>query len=199
MRRSYLDDGPGRASLASGRTSDIRPERAFEDDTELTFVLPVPQRDSLSGRPSIGNRELNEDEEEQDDEVSLVEEVYEHESENADAEGDVSMQVPMHLETEKARPGRKKGQPIKKRAIKVSRYGIQYNSLPVGVVKKMATTFLRTSGFSKANLNKDTLEAIMQASDWFFEQVSEDLGTYAEHAGRKKTIDETDVITLMKR
>jgi hypothetical protein len=38
----------------------------------------------------------------------------------------------------------------------------------------------------------------MQASDWFFEQLGEDLQAYAKHAGRK-TIDESDVLTLMKR
>jgi len=38
----------------------------------------------------------------------------------------------------------------------------------------------------------------MLASDWFFEQVSDDLGAYSKHAGRK-TIDESDVVTLMAR
>lgn len=81
---------------------------------------------------------------------------------------------------------------------KVSRYGIPYPSLPTGVVKKLATTFARSSGNGKSKLNKDTVAAIMQATDWFFEQIGDDLGTYAKHAGRK-TIDETDIVTLMKR
>jgi len=87
---------------------------------------------------------------------------------------------------------------IKKRNIRVSKHGIQYPSLPAGVVKKIATRFARTSGNSKAKINKETLEAIMLASDWFFEQVSDDLGTYSRHAGRN-TIDESDVVTLMAR
>ncbi len=37
-------------------------------------------------------------------------------------------------------------------------------------------------------VTKEVLEAIMQASDWFFEQLSGDLGTYAKHACRR-TID----------
>lgn len=86
----------------------------------------------------------------------------------------------------------------KRKVIKVSKHGIPVPSLPVGVVKKMATNFARMSGNSKAKLNKDAMAAIMQATDWFFEQASADLGAYAEHAGRK-TIDESDVITLMKR
>jgi histone H3/H4 len=85
-----------------------------------------------------------------------------------------------------------------KKPIRVSRHGIPYSSLPAGVVKKLATTFARTSGSSSAKISKETLAAIQQASDWFFEQVSDDLGAYAGHAGRK-TIDETDVVTLMQR
>jgi histone H3/H4 len=66
------------------------------------------------------------------------------------------------------------------------------------VVKKLAAASAKTAGNSKAKLSKEALDAIMQASDWFFEQVSEDLGAYAAHAGRK-TIEESDVITLMTR
>ena len=88
--------------------------------------------------------------------------------------------------------------PAKKRKVKISKHGIQYPSLPAGVVKKLATTYARTGGNSKAKISKDTLDAVMQASDWFFEQVSDDLGAYAKHAGRK-TIEESDIITLMKR
>jgi histone H3/H4 len=87
---------------------------------------------------------------------------------------------------------------IKRKMVKVSKHGIQYPSLPAGVVKKLATTFARTSGNSKAKINKATLDAIMQATDWFFEQVSDDLAAYADHAGRK-TIDESDIVTLMTR
>lgn len=88
--------------------------------------------------------------------------------------------------------------PKAKKPIRVSKHGIQYPSLPPGVVKKLATTFARTGGSGNGKISKDALAAIMQASDWFFEQVSDDLGAYAEHAGRK-TIDENDVMTLMKR
>lgn len=190
LRSPYLDDGPGRISLASGRTSDIRPEAIPEDEAETTFVLPLPQRDSLPGRPSTAG--LNESDEENDDDNDLGEQLADPE----DPE-DETMIDPTVVQSEKAIRDGKKSQKIKKR-IKISRYGIQYPSLPVGVVKRLATTFLKTCGNGNTKLSKDTLEAIMQASDWFFEQVSEDLGTYAQHAGRK-TIDENDVVTLMKR
>jgi histone H3/H4 len=85
-----------------------------------------------------------------------------------------------------------------RKKVKLSKHGIQYPSLPAGVVKKLAMAFARTAGNSKAKISKETLDAIMQATDWFFEQVSDDLGAYAKHAGRK-TIDESDIITLMAR
>lgn len=58
--------------------------------------------------------------------------------------------------------------------------------------------FARTGPGAKTKINKEALAAIEQASEWFFEQASEDLATYAKHAGRK-TIDESDVMTLMRR
>jgi histone H3/H4 len=81
---------------------------------------------------------------------------------------------------------------------KISRHGIHVPNLPSGVVKKLAARFARTRTGGKARINKETLTAIEQASAWFFEQASEDLTTYSKHAGRK-TIDESDVITLLRR
>ena len=97
--------------------------------------------------------------------------------------------------------GLKQAEVSKKRKAKVqklSRHGIPYPSLPVGVVKKLASSLARTAGSSRAKVNKDALSAIMQASDLFLEQLSDDLSVYAKHAGRK-TIDESDIITIMKR
>jgi histone H3/H4 len=81
---------------------------------------------------------------------------------------------------------------------KLSRHGIPVPNLPSGVVKRLATRFARTGTGTKTKINKETLAAIEQASEWFFEQASEDLATYAKHAGRK-TMDESDVMTLMRR
>ncbi|KAI0468952.1 centromere kinetochore component CENP-T-domain-containing protein [Xylaria cf. heliscus] len=85
----------------------------------------------------------------------------------------------------------------RKKGKMVSRHGIEYPSLPTNVVKRLATTFAKTAG-SKGKISPDTLDAIMQATDWFFEQLGDDLSAYAKHAGRK-TIDESDMITLMRR
>lgn len=81
---------------------------------------------------------------------------------------------------------------------KLSKYGIPVPTLPIGVVKRLATRFARSGGGIKAKINKDTLAAIEQATEWFFEQAGDDLATYAKHAHRK-TIDESDVMTLMRR
>ncbi|KAI1380004.1 hypothetical protein F4677DRAFT_301607 [Hypoxylon crocopeplum] len=81
---------------------------------------------------------------------------------------------------------------------KISRHGIEYPSLPHGVVKRLATTLAKTAGVKNAKISSDTLDTIMQATDWFFEQLGDDLSAYAGHAGRK-TIDESDMMMLMRR
>lgn len=88
--------------------------------------------------------------------------------------------------------------PARGKEKKISRHGIPIPNLPAGVVKKLATRFARSKAGSKAKINKATMAAIEQASSWYFEQASQDLAAYSKHAGRK-TIDESDVITLLKR
>lgn len=81
---------------------------------------------------------------------------------------------------------------------KTSKHGIPVPNLPSGVIKKLAMRFARTGAGAKLNIRKDVLTAIDQASSWFFEQAGEDLATYSTHA-RRKIINESDVITLMRR
>ena len=85
-----------------------------------------------------------------------------------------------------------------RKALKVSRHGITYSSLPIGITKSIVTSFARPVGKRKARLNKETMSAILEAGDKFFEQLGDDLGAVASHAGRK-TIDENDVIAIMQR
>jgi histone H3/H4 len=84
-----------------------------------------------------------------------------------------------------------------KKMLHRSRFGIEYPSLPSAVVKKLASSFSRSYG-GNGKVNHETLSALTEASDWFLEQVSEDLAAYTDHA-RRKRIEEADVITLMKR
>lgn len=94
----------------------------------------------------------------------------------------------LHEESHPKEPKRKK----------LSRYGIPVPNLPSGVVKKIASRFAPTKAGSKAKIAKPTMAVLEQATSWFFEQISEDLEAYSKHASRK-TIDESDVLTLMKR
>jgi histone H3/H4 len=197
----YLDDGTGQISLAVERMSDVRPEAVAEDETENTFVLQVPPRDSLIRTPIVeGSHDLGD--KDHDSESARDESEDDEEGEDSDVgQVEATEALSIHDPTlgGSTKPDRSHGKSSKlKKRIKISKHGEQYSSLPVGVVKRMARTFMRTSGNSNVTLSRDTLDAIMQASDWFLEQVSDDLGTYAQHAGRK-TIDENDVITLMKR
>jgi histone H3/H4 len=79
----------------------------------------------------------------------------------------------------------------------VSEHGIGYPSFPNAPVKKLALSFMKSQG-SKAQLNKEALAALVHTTNDFFEQISLDLAAYAGHAGRR-TIEERDVIALMKR
>lgn len=84
-----------------------------------------------------------------------------------------------------------------RRALNISRFGHEYPSFPAATVKTLATGFAKSQG-SKAKISKDTLAVLVQTSDFFFEQIGEDLAAYAQHGGRK-VIEESDVIALMKR
>jgi histone H3/H4 len=110
---------------------------------------------------------------------------------------DVDVDVDVGVEQEEATAKSSAKRSTKKRTTKISRHGIEYPSLPPGVVKRLATTFAKTSG-AKGKITPDAMKAIMQASDWFFEQIGDDLQAYAKHAHRK-TIDESDMLTLMRR
>ncbi|KZL84274.1 histone-fold domain containing protein [Colletotrichum incanum] len=85
-----------------------------------------------------------------------------------------------------------------KRGVKLSKYNMEYPSLPPAVVKRLANTFAQSSGISKTKISPETLAEIQRASDWFFEQLGDDLSAYAKHA-KRKTIDESDMLTLMRR
>lgn len=112
-----------------------------------------------------------------------------------DLQEDVQEQFEMEAATAGADAAQRRKK--KKPGVKTSKHGIPYPSLPAGVVKRLAQTFAQSGG-ARGKISSDTLAAVMQASDWFFEQLGDDLQAYAKHAGRK-TIDESDMLTLMRR
>jgi histone H3/H4 len=224
--QTLRDLGLGRAALTRGRDSDIRPLGLAEEGTDNNFLFTIPPRDATDDltngllpddyiSPLQGN-DLNTDPENlmdlrETNDADSGEEESEDEEEMEGANqsigvlgNDFTHALDMDLATQEATSevvGMAKlgtSSKMRKMKAKVSVHGIQYPSLPAGVVKKLATTFARTTGNSKTKINKETLDEIIQASDWFFEQVSDDLGAYAQHGGRR-TIDESDVVMLMAR
>jgi histone H3/H4 len=96
------------------------------------------------------------------------------------------------------RPGSAKQRNVRKaKELRISQRGLEYPSFPAGPVKKLALGFMKSQG-SKAQLNKEALNALVTVTDDFFEQIGIDLAAYAQHGGRKM-IEESDVIALMKR
>lgn len=92
-----------------------------------------------------------------------------------------------------------KSKPRKPKVLAVSRRGISYSPLPARVVKTVASRFQRLyAKGGKATIKGDTLIALAEASNEFFEQFGYDLKAYAQHAKRKK-INESDVTIIMKR
>jgi histone H3/H4 len=170
------------------------------DDRDATFLFTIPQPDEVQQE-----RELSPLPEEEALEIPMLDEeepVLEDEDEIStppfrQEERQYSEQTRIGSHDDKSSPGLVRTNHSKKTQ-KLSKHGLKYSSLPQGMVKKLASAFTRSGANNKTKLSKDTVDAIMQASDWFFEQVSDDLAAYSEHAGRK-TIDESDVLALMRR
>lgn len=87
----------------------------------------------------------------------------------------------------------------RKQKYKLSQHNLKVPALPSSLQKRLANSSLSAIGRRKSKVGKDSLQAIEQATEWFFEQVGEDLEAYSNHAGRKKRVDELDVMALMKR
>ena len=88
---------------------------------------------------------------------------------------------------------------LKPKGLTMSKHGIIYPSLPALFVRKLTSRFqnLLVKGH-KMSIKKDTLQAMLEASNRFFEQLAYDLQAHVQHAKRRK-IQESDVIAVMKR
>ncbi|KAL2127017.1 hypothetical protein VTI74DRAFT_11472 [Chaetomium olivicolor] len=183
-----------------GRDSDFGIEIPVGDVNESTFVMAPevqesPERPAVEeDQPMYGDYAPLMDQRSDDfDDEDLLGDVPELEEEPVEVS-----RVEQQEETEASVVTARRAEVKRsKKSIKVSKHGIEYPSLPPAVVKRLAQTFAKASG-AKGKITSDAMKAIMQATDWFFEQLGEDLQAYAKHAGRK-TIDESDVLTLMKR
>lgn len=190
----------------TGRESDFGLVVALPEGNDTTVVILPEVADEEDEMPEP-NDEREESGVAEESHVHFADDViggqYEEEQEQDVGELDEELEeeveeFTMEVDSATARKAAAAAKGRKKKAgVKVSKYGIQYPSLPPAVVKRLAQTFAKTSGV-KGRIGADTLAAIMQASEWFFEQLGDDLQAYAKHAGRK-TIDESDVLQVMKR
>ncbi|WYZ45560.1 hypothetical protein EsH8_VIII_000876 [Colletotrichum jinshuiense] len=199
------DDNIRRQTLASARESDFGFEVPVDAD-QTTFMMAVegqssparPLPEFTDEQPSL-NIEPADDEPNApppfDEDVGFGGSYYDLRSSSpAEPAGEATeleeqTDVSAHFEQ---RPRKTK------RGIKLSKYNMEYPSLPPAVVKRLATTFAKSSGINNTKISPDTLAEIQRASDWFFEQLGDDLSAYAKHA-KRKTIDESDMLTLMRR
>jgi histone H3/H4 len=167
-----------------------------ETEGEPTFVFRIPERRRDTLPQPIA--QANDDTHQEEADASAGVEYGDDWSDIAEEEAMRPLRTEsVPLVDMESRPKAKMRAARVRKELKVSRFGIEYPSMPPNVIKRLASTFSRSYGGS-GKLNKETVDSISQASDWFFEQISEDLSSYADHAGRK-TIEESDVITLLKR
>lgn len=87
----------------------------------------------------------------------------------------------------------------RRKRMKVTKHGTTVPSLPSSLIKRIATETQVRNGRRRPMLGRDHMKALEQATEWFFEQAGEDLSAYAEHARRKKRVDASDALMLMRR
>ena len=80
--------------------------------------------------------------------------------------------------------------------VKKSHNRFPYPRPPAAVTKRIASAFLRSVGSQSTAIDKETLDAINEATARFSGQLSNDLGVFANHAARRN-INEKDVIAVM--
>jgi histone H3/H4 len=87
----------------------------------------------------------------------------------------------------------------RRRRVKMTKHGTLVPSLPTNLIKKIAVEVQVRNGRRKPGLAADHVKALEQATEWFFEQVGEDLAAYSSHGRRKRRIAEDDALMLLKR
>ena len=83
--------------------------------------------------------------------------------------------------------------------VKLTRHGEMIPSLPSSLIRRVAVEAQERLGNRRPKLGKDHMKALEQATEWFFEQVGEDLEAYSNHARGRKCITQSDVMLLMRR
>ena len=171
LRRALAENSYRRQSHSQ---STIRQDQLFHNDDDLIFAFDVPAEPGMR-KPSPNTRHDH----------HLSSSYHEHVQGNQIVNNELLIRKNVH----RAR---------KTKVQKTSHHGILYRSLAPAMIKKLVLPFIHSSGTRKARVNKGVIDSLMQASDCFFEQIGDDLGTFAKHA-KRKTVEEPDTITLMRR
>lgn len=87
----------------------------------------------------------------------------------------------------------------RRKPLKLTRHGHTIAPLPSSLIKRLAVQTQTRLGKRKPKLGREHMKALEQATEWFFEQVGEDLEAYSNHARRRKRVDESDVLLLIRR
>jgi histone H3/H4 len=194
-----------------GETMDLRRLQREEDeieddlfvspnggnDDDGTFLLQMPEAaGQVLPRPTISpslKRPLEQRDDPRDEDF---EDVHYGSDEDAGPINTLGERSPTNtrnqtpLEAIASRPRKK---------LKLTRHGTTIPSLPTSLIKRIAIDARTRVGKKKPVLGKDHIKALEQATEWFFEQVGEDLEAYSNHARRKKRVTGEDVLTLMRR
>ncbi|KAK6496334.1 hypothetical protein TWF481_002358 [Arthrobotrys musiformis] len=139
-----------------------------EITNEISSLPPSPPADDLE--PVIMDSDFDEEEDEEDD-------------------GPPPFQPDDHNVREIPRTTKK---PRGRKELPLSVHGIPYPSLSAKVIKSIIS---RTS---KQKISKEALSMIASASEAYFENLGEDLGSFAKHA-KRKTVEEGDVLQVLRR
>ncbi|KAK2058497.1 hypothetical protein LY76DRAFT_55642 [Colletotrichum caudatum] len=200
-----------RQTLASARESDFGFEVPVDADNQTTFMMAVegqssparPLPEFTDEQPSPNIAPAYDDEPnapaDEEDAGGFGNSYYDLRSSSPVEPGEETGGLDGGDETHASAQQQQRRRPRKtKTGVRLSKYNVEYPSLPPAVVKRLANTFARSSGVSKTKIGPEALAEIQRASDWFFEQLGDDLSAYARHA-KRKTIDESDMLTLMRR
>ena len=182
--------GRVRRSLSAsnvGHSINIQSDHGLEGDQTFQLDLPVDAEARSNERPGFDAGPI--------ERVAVVDEDDEFEDEMPESDR-VSSQSRNHGQHEVNNTVSRA--PRKKRT-KLTCHGTMVPALPSSLIKRLATEAMTKKGRKKPRLDRASVIALEQATEWFFEQVGEDLAAYSNHAGRKKTVDASDVLTLFKR
>ncbi|KAF3138427.1 hypothetical protein TWF594_007245 [Orbilia oligospora] len=147
-----------------------------EDLAEITNEVssPPPPRPDDDMEPVFMGSDFDDEEDEDDDDDPPP----------FQPDDNISLRTTARPSTTGKRRGRKE--------LPLSVHGIPYPSLSTKVIKSIIA---RTS---KQKISKEALAMITSASEAYFENLGEDLGSFAKHA-KRKTVEEGDVLQVLRR